>query len=77
MRGLQDLPPKETKKLLALAAMTLRERASTRLTMIQVDLDGPITDQSLRNAARGLIAQRRVELGIEQIDLAELRTWDD
>jgi hypothetical protein len=80
MRDLQDLPPKEVGKLLALAGIALRKREASRFTMVEVDadlLDGPITEQWLRNAARGLIAQRRIELGIEHFDLAELRTCDD
>jgi hypothetical protein len=80
MRGLLDLPQTEVKTLLALAGMTLRKRDASRFTMVEVDadlLDGPISEQWLRNVARGLIAQRRVELGIEESDLAELRTCDD
>jgi hypothetical protein len=80
MRALQDLPPNQVGTLLALAGMMLRKREASRFTMVEVPadlLDGPVTEQWLRIAARGLVAQRRGDLGIEHIDLAELRTGDD
>lgn len=77
MRDLEHLRPTEAKELLALAAATLRARQAQRPAMILVHLDGPVTQESLREVARGLLEERRRAAGMEPVDLAELRICDD
>ena len=77
MRDLQDLPPKEARELLALAAATVRARQAQRPPMIRVHMVGPITPESLREVAHGLLVERRRIAGVEPVDLAELIICDD
>lgn len=77
MKDLQHLPAKEIGELLALAAVAIRTREAQRPTMIQVHLAGPVTPAALHEAARGLIAQRRRDLGMAHVDVVELSVRDD
>jgi hypothetical protein len=77
VRDLQDLPPKEARELLALAAATLQARAAQRPAMIRVHLVGPITQESMREVARGLLEEKRRAAGREPVDLDDLRICDD
>jgi DNA-directed RNA polymerase subunit K/omega len=73
-KDLDHLPPKEAREILALAAMAVRARqAQYPPRMILVHLDGPVTDEALREAARGLLEEKRRASGMEHVDLVQLR----
>jgi hypothetical protein len=73
-KDLQHLPPKEAREILALAAVAIREReAQHPPRMVLVHIDGPVTEDALREAARGLLEEKRSSSGMEHVDLAELR----
>jgi hypothetical protein len=79
MRDLQDLPPKEARRLLALAALAVRERETRRQpTMVPLQIPGSeVTNETIRAGVHLLLEERRRAAGIEPVDISELIICDD
>jgi hypothetical protein len=79
MRDLQDLPPKEARRLLALAALAVRERETRRQpTMVPLQIPGSeVTNETIRAGVHLLLEERRRAAGMEPVDISELIICDD
>jgi hypothetical protein len=79
MKDLSRLPPSEARKLLALAAMTIRAKAQRQPTMVPLQIPGSeVTDEAIRAGVHLLLVERRRAAGmLEPVDLAELIICDD
>jgi hypothetical protein len=79
MRDLQDLPPKEARELLALAAATVRARQAQRQpTMVPLQIPGSeVTTEAIRAGVHLLLEDRRRAAGMEAGDISDLIICDD
>jgi hypothetical protein len=75
---LQHLPPKEARKLLALAAMTIRAKAQWQPTMVPLQIPGSVvTDEAIRAGVHLLLEERRRAAGMDAGDISDLIICDD
>jgi hypothetical protein len=79
MTDLSRLPPSEARKLLALAAMTIRAREAKRPANVFLQIEGSeVTDEAIRAGVHLLLVERRRAAGmVEPVDLADLVICDD
>jgi hypothetical protein len=74
MKDLSRLPPSEARKLLALAAVAVRERETRRPANVFIQIEGSeVTDQAIRAGVHLLLVERRRAAGMgEPVDLRDL-----
>jgi hypothetical protein len=69
----RKLPPKEARKLLALAGIVLVARTKRERELVTISIEGPeVTDETIRAGVHRLLDDQRRALGTEIVDLSSL-----